>query len=427
MAITRTQLTQNSNASNLAAYDTGTVTPATGGLVLILLRTHYTASGAPTITVTSNTGLSLTFSQIKQTDFHTIAAPTDTVAIYGALAGSTPGSGSIHVAISKTCSGLIWEVIQLQGVDTSGGTVASCVQQTGSGSSDTAGTTMTDTFGSAVNTNNGVFSCGGINNKNAPTATWNNSFTKDVDVGSGESTAYDLTTGHILSGFTSTSHTVTVTSGIWGIAGAEIKTTTGTLFTQSISGTLSFTGTLTKRDNKKITGTLSFTGTTTKLTKIPLSGTLSFTGVLHKMTKIPLSGTLSFTGSLSKVKVALKSLSGTLSFVGTLTKKALKSLSGTLGLTGTIKRQTRVPISGTLPLVGKLTKQTRIPLTGTISFTGLLTAAHRMFKSLAGTLGFTGLVTPVKGGPVTPGTDNSITNVTKPTRLVDIQRVKDVH
>lgn len=225
MSITRTQLDTGTNVNNLSAYNTTvSISPAASTLVIIKLRTHYTTAGSPTVTVTSNAGLNLTWSNIKQTDFTTIASPTDTILMAGALSGSTPGTGTVHVAISKTCSGLIWEIIQLSGVDLSGGTVASTVQQTGSGSSDTAGTTLTDTFGSAVSTNNAVMSCAGQAVKTGGIYTWNNSFTKGIDTGSGENTAYNLTTGFILSGFTGTTHTVTSTSStVWGIIGAEIK------------------------------------------------------------------------------------------------------------------------------------------------------------------------------------------------------------
>lgn len=374
MTIARTQLTTGNNTNNLSSYPTATITPTANTLILILLRTHFTTAGALTLTLTNGTGLTLgTYVQVKQQDFNTIAAQTDTVAIFGVLTGSSPGSGPINIGTSKTCSGMIWEVIQLTGVNLAGGTVASTVQQTGSGVSDTAGTTWTDTFGAAVNTANAVFACAGINNKNAPTATWNNSFTKDVDVGSGESTAYDLTTGHILSGFTGTTHTVTGTSGIWAIVGVEIKALAGTLFTKSLTGTLTFTGTVTKRDNKKVTGALSFTGTITKKTLRKIVGTLSFSGVIHKQTRIPLTGTLTFTGILTRTKVALKSLSGALSFTGTVAR------------------------------------------------------AHTIAKAIAGALSFTGIVQGVKQAPQGGGDVNAITHVTKPTRLTDVQRVKDVH
>lgn len=226
LAITRTQLNASNSTTNSTAYDTGTVTPSASSFCVILVRTHYTTAGAPTVTFSNGTGLTLTaWSNVKQVNWNTAASPTDTCAIGASLTGATPGSGPVHVAISKTCSGLIWEVLQLDGCDLSGGTVASVTVQTGSGSSDTAGTTWTDTFGGAVNTANAVTAAGGINSSAAPGPTWNNGFTGDVNSGSGEGTAYDLGTGHVLSGFTGSSHTVTATSGIWGVCGVEWKAT----------------------------------------------------------------------------------------------------------------------------------------------------------------------------------------------------------
>ncbi|HJW30156.1 MAG TPA: hypothetical protein VJ508_13030 [Saprospiraceae bacterium] len=328
MTITRTQLTQSNSATNTNAYDTGTVTPAANGLVVILLRTHYTTTGAPTITVTSNTGLNLTFSQIKQTDFTTIAAPTDTIAIYGALAGSTPGSGTIHVAISKTCSGLIWEVVQYGNVNTSGGTVASCIQQTGSGSSDTAGTTLTDTFGAAVNTNNAVASCGGQANKNGTLYTWNNSFTEDVDVGSGESTAYNLTTGHILSAFTGSSHTVTsTTSSIWGIIGAEIKASTGTTFNQTLAATTTVTAARVSQVNKFMSVTSSNTVVIQKQVSKFLSVSSTVTPAVNKLMFRTLAVSVSTALALLTQRVSLITLSVGTTVAVAMTKVVNKGLS----------------------------------------------------------------------------------------------------
>lgn len=224
LAITRTQLTASNSVTNAAAYDTASVSPAASSFCVILVRTHYTTAGAPTVTFSNGTGLTLSaWSNVKQANWNSIASPTDTIAIGASLTGGSPGSGPVHIAISKTCSGLIWEVLQLDGCDLSGGTVASVTVQTGSGSSDTAGTTWTDTLTGAANTANAITACGGINSSAAPGPTWNNGFTGAVNSGSGEGTAYDLGTGFVLSGFTGSSHTVTATSGIWGIIGVEWK------------------------------------------------------------------------------------------------------------------------------------------------------------------------------------------------------------
>jgi hypothetical protein len=224
LAITFFDTLHNQSTTNTSTFDTASFSPANDTFYMIGVRGHYTTAGSPTVTITSNSGLNLTWSGIKQTDWNTIASPTDTVAIAGAIAGSSPGTGSVHIAWSKTQSGCIWQIISASGADLSGGTVASVIVQTGAGSSDTAGTTLTDTFGAAVNTDNGAYAVGGQANKNAPGATWNNGWTGSFDVGSGESTAYDITTGYVNSGFSSNSHTVTSTlSAVWGICACEVK------------------------------------------------------------------------------------------------------------------------------------------------------------------------------------------------------------
>lgn len=227
LAITRTQRDTGNNVNNLSAYDTNSISPGGNKLILTLVRGHHTTAGTPTLTVTANAGLTLTFSQVVTVAWNTIASPTEGLYIHGAISGASPGTGTVHLAFSgtgATQSGCIWEILEIDGADLSGGTVASVVQQTGTGSSDTAGTTLTDTFGSAPNTNNAVFACAGQAVKTGGIYTWNNGFTEGIDTGSGENTAYNLTTGFVLSGFTSTTHTVTSTSStVWGICGCELK------------------------------------------------------------------------------------------------------------------------------------------------------------------------------------------------------------
>lgn len=228
MAATRTQLIQSSSTTNTSAYDTGSISPTANTLLVLKLRFKHSTAGVPTVTVTSNAGLNPTWSLVKQTDFDSAASPTDCIAVFAALAGATPGTGTVHIATSIAASGMEWEIAGWDGLDLSAGTVAGVTVQTGAGHGDATGTTFTDTFGSAVNTNNAVDAVFGGANKNAPALTWNNSFTKDTDAGSGESTAYNFGTAHILSGFASTSHTATsATAQIWGMAGVEWLVATG--------------------------------------------------------------------------------------------------------------------------------------------------------------------------------------------------------
>ena len=369
MAITRTSLNQSQSTTNSATYDTGSIAPSANQFVILTLRSLHSTAGTPTCTVTSNSGLNLTWAQIVRTDFSTIASPTNDVIMFGALTTASPGSGTVHVAFSgtgSTQSGLIWDIAEYDGCDISGGTVASVIQQTGSGSSDTAGTTWTDTFGSAVNTNNAVVAVGGNANKNAPGGTWNSSFTQDTNVGSTESTAYNMGDGHVLSGFTGSSHTITSTtaSAAWGIAGAELKVAaSGSVVTDTDSATLTDSlNALNAADVATEAGTLSESvGTIPVVASTSDSGALSEspTGNLT-LAAVSDSGTLSENASASLTQIAAGSetitttetvssisIAVTISDTGTLTESAVATLTISPTDSVTVTEAAGIVVAGT--------------------------------------------------------------------------------
>lgn len=73
---------------------------------------------------------------------------------------------------------------------------------------------------------------------------------------------------------------------------------TGGTIQQSVSGSLSFTGAITKAISRALSGALSFTGGLTKRTDRSIEGGVTFTGVVVKTTGKSPSGTLTFTASL---------------------------------------------------------------------------------------------------------------------------------
>lgn len=121
------------------------------------------------------------------------------------------------------------------------------------------------------------------------------------------------------------------------------------------TATLTETGSAVKQAQKSssISGVLSFSGSITRAILHVLAAVLSFTGAVTKFTSRTLpAGTLSFTGSFIRSLVYV--LSATLSFGGSTTKNTSRSLSGTLSFTGAIVKQTSRALAGALSFVGTL-------------------------------------------------------------------------
>lgn len=197
----------------------------------------------------------------------------------------------------------------------------------------------------------------------------------------------------------------------------------GTLFTQAITGIVSFTGAALKNAiGTRLTAGLSFTGAALQkaVTKRITTGTLSFTGptnLLKATTKNLIVGVLSFTGSSAQkiifnVILAAASLTftgptnlllsvgkraaGTLSFTGptNLLKAITKNITGGVSFTGPtnlLKATTKTLAAATLSFTGNIVKQTRTNLVvAQLSFSGAIATARAFLKSLPGVLTFTG-------------------------------------
>ena len=209
-----------------------------------------------------------------------------------------------------------------------------------------------------------------------------------------------------------------------------IPPSTGTLFQQALTASLSFSGAIKNANAKQMTAGLSFTGADQEAVSYHLTAALSFTGALIKANvKALAAASLSFTGALASSHLFLKALSGALSFTGALLKstayhltaalsftgaqtRALgKQLTGALSFTGALARRVAKSMTATLSFTGALNTRTSKllaaaalsfngaivngkhlsqALTGTLSFNGALAAVHAIGKTLSGVLSFTG-------------------------------------
>ncbi|MGH7743855.1 MAG: hypothetical protein ACREQ5_03430 [Candidatus Dormibacteria bacterium] len=186
-------------------------------------------------------------------------------------------------------------------------------------------------------------------------------------------------------------------SGLWTAAFVTPVSEAGTLsfagslllsIANPLTGTLSFVGSLAKLTLRALTAVLSFSGlwTAAFVTTVSKAGTLSFVGSLHLSIANPLTGTLSFVGSLPKLMTRV--LAGTLSFAGSLPRLTSRAIAGTLSFAGALPRLAALAQAGTLSFVGSVVRMKGIVLSGTLSFAGatLRVVAH----GLTATLSFSG-------------------------------------
>lgn len=133
--------------------------------------------------------------------------------------------------------------------------------------------------------------------------------------------------------------------------------TTSRGYSRVFAGALSFSGSLTKRTARALTGGLSFVGSMSKRVARSLSGGLSFSGALTNVRLYFRSfvGSITPTGSLSK-RVS-KSFAGSIAPVGSLVKLVSRSFAGGLSFIGTLSagRLFVKALTGGLSFVGSLT------------------------------------------------------------------------
>lgn len=158
--------------------------------------------------------------------------------------------------------------------------------------------------------------------------------------------------------------------------------------------------------NQSVSGALTFAGTLIKQTRRSLTGGFTPAGTLFKQTSKLLSGGFTPSGTLARTKVSLKSLTGALTFSGTLTKQTQKNLTGGLTFAGVLSKQTSKVLAGVLTFSGVLQKQTSKLLAGVLTFNGTLTRNIIASKTLAGVLTFVGVLNTLLI-PYVPPTGNN--------------------
>lgn len=152
-----------------------------------------------------------------------------------------------------------------------------------------------------------------------------------------------------------------------------VKIPGGTVFTQSVAGTLAPAGALVKQTTKTLAGAVVPSGAATKLVSRALAGTLGSSGtVVKRVAKNP-SGSLTPTGQIDEL--VTRSLAGTITPHGAVVKQTSRVVSGGITPHGAVTKLIAKTIAGALTPAGQLsnTKNFAITVGGTLGSSGSVT------------------------------------------------------
>lgn len=194
----------------------------------------------------------------------------------------------------------------------------------------------------------------------------------------------------------------------------------GTLFTQAVTGVLSFTGSFVTHTifGKVLPGVLSFTGTfgpnaitrgmsagltlvgaQVKATNKSLAVAIaSFVGAFNKKTSTSRTAGISFVGAIASTKLYSWVMAGVLSFTGAFNRNTSKTFAAALSFTGPtnlLKSIARSMTAG-VSFTGAFLKKTSKNISGVLSFTGVFILITAFRRALAGVLSFTGSIASSK-------------------------------
>jgi hypothetical protein len=149
MALSFSNLTASGSGTNLSSYNTASISPTAGALLLMAVETDQ-ASGSTNVKP-SVSGLSATWTEIGDVNYDTSGTTYRLTLFYGV--GAT-GTGTITISYGGTAQGgCSWSVDQVTGADTS----SPIVQTKSSTVPGSAATSQSLTLDSAITSGNGAW------------------------------------------------------------------------------------------------------------------------------------------------------------------------------------------------------------------------------------------------------------------------------
>lgn len=181
MSVTANLLLADGSASDLTVYTTASISPAANKLILcFVMAADFGFANA--IHVDSVSGAGLTWVEIQDLNFDTIALERRCMAVYRAL-GPSPSPGALTITLDSQGTACRWIIVEFDGVDTGGTNGSAAIVQNATNRAD-SGTSIIGTlaaFGDVGNATVGCFGSGSV----STTLTEGSGFTKvgEVDLG----------------------------------------------------------------------------------------------------------------------------------------------------------------------------------------------------------------------------------------------------
>lgn len=285
--------------------------------------------------------------------------------IFWRLCPTSPGSITVSLADNKGSVAKRLVVVVFTGTD-----------QTAPIGASTAGTTAAVSYTSTRDLSWG-WSCGLTANATLSAGgTGNTLYETFAGFDSGDAVFTLQRTATTTPSGTSVTLTIAGTSTIGHHVAVEIlPPSSGSNFTQNLSGGMTPAGAVTKAASKALSGALAAAGGLARLAKKAFAGGVTPSGSLTnlKVVLLTLAGGMTPSGSLSRQ--ARKALSGALATVGTLAKLAKKAPVGGMTPGGSLARVASKALSGALAPVGTLRRLAAKALAGVLAAVGALTTS----------------------------------------------------
>jgi hypothetical protein len=166
----------------------------------------------------------------------------------------------------------------------------------------------------------------------------------------------------------------------------EFPSTSGTLFTQNLSGSITSSGVARKQTNKRLAAANTPHGALSKRAARTFTSSLTPLGALAKRIARGFAGSIASAGALLRQVIYARSFAGSLASAGVLTRQVQKRLAATLTSAGSLTKATSRSFSGALTFAGVLRKVIAKAFSGASTSTGSLANQLTRFVTLSGTL-----------------------------------------
>lgn len=339
-----------------SSANSGSWTPGSNELCFAFICCR--GNSTPANYTTSITGNGLTWVKVGERDD---TQNVITASLWRAL-GASPSTGAITVNFSAVPISMSIQLISFSGVDTTGTNGSGAV--TGFISADTGATDTTPASPGALSTTRNdslVFGAAcGRGQTYTKAADFTNILVNQTASSSGNIVRSNTEYKQVAtSGSSATASWSLSSAGDWIAFAVEILSPGGTVYNQSVEGTVTSSGDLVKSSTKVLAGTITSSGALQKAITHLLAGVVTSAGNAGKVLSSILAGVVTLAGDLTTAvhHNYTQALSGSVSSSGSLQRTTQKTLAGTVTSSGSLVRSIFKALTGIVSLIGSVTRQ----------------------------------------------------------------------